>query len=212
VHLVLGLDEAGRGPILGPMVLAGVLLRPARSSALRKAGVVDSKKFVGPEAHTRRTELARRIRELADAVEIRVACNLTIDARVAKNQLNHLERELAGDIIRSCPPARRIIADGARMFAPLRAEFAAFESHDRGESVHVAVAAASIVAKAERDALFLAIARRYEPEFGPIKGGGYENAGTRAFLAAYAERHGKLPPETRLSWGGSTRKLQLSLF
>ena len=64
----------------------------------------------------------------------------------------------------------------------------------------MAVAAASIVAKVERDRLFLEIAARYVTDFGPIRGLGYSNAGTRAFAAAYHARHGRLPPEARASW------------
>jgi hypothetical protein len=51
-----------------------------------------------------------------------------------------------------------------------------------------------------RDELFHVIVRRYEHEFGPIGGGGYENAATHKFLRAYVERYGRLPPEARRSW------------
>jgi ribonuclease HII len=70
-----------------------------------------------------------------------------------------------------------------------------------GESVHVAVAAASIIAKDQRDRLFSEIAARYSDEFGEIRGGGYINAATADFLRRYHERYHKLPPETRRSWG-----------
>src|SRR5450432_3733463 len=71
---------------------------------------------------------------------------------------------------------------------------------DPGESKHVAVAAASILAKVHRDELFARIVARYEPHFGPIRGGGYVNARTRAFTDAYRARFGTLPPEARTSW------------
>ena len=45
------------------------------------------------------------------------------------------------------------------------------------------------------------IAAQYEPEFGPIAGGGYENAATHAFVRAYVGRYGCLPREARRSWG-----------
>src|SRR6185503_13567754 len=89
---------------------------------------------------------------------------------------------------------------GKRLFGELRATFAHLEASDRGEDVHVAVAAASILAKVHRDQLFAAIAARYEDEFGPIEGGGYVNAGTRRFTSAYHKRFGTLPPEARRSW------------
>src|SRR5262249_59416357 len=106
----------------------------------------------------------------------------------------------AADIIAASRPAKRIVADGERMFKALKIRFPHLEARDRGESCHVAVAAASIIAKVRRDELFECIRRRYEPEFGPIGGGGYENARTHAFLRAYCARYGRLPPEARRSW------------
>src|SRR5262249_34958803 len=96
--------------------------------------------------------------------------------------------------------AKKILCDGRRMFAPLAARFPHLVARDRAEEHHVSVAAASIIAKVRRDELFRCIARRYEPEFGPLGGGGYENAHTHRFLRAYVKRYGVLPPEARRSW------------
>jgi ribonuclease HII len=57
-----------------------------------------------------------------------------------------------------------------------------------------------VVAKALRDDRFNRIRARYEPEFGPIAGGGYGNAATRKWLRAYVERYRRLPDEARRSW------------
>lgn len=209
----LGLDEAGRGPVLGPMVLAGVCLRPRRAAALTRAGVTDSKAFgAGEEAHARRAELAAKIRAAAESVVVRVVDVSEIDRRVTGGQLNALEREVAVWIIERSAPADKIVADGERLFGPLRAAYPRLCARDRGESLHVAVAAASVVAKARRDELFACIARRYEPEFGPLAGGGYENAATHRFLRAYVDRYGRLPPEARRSWSGVSAHLQLELL
>lgn len=89
------------------------------------------------------------------------------------------------------------------MFAPLKTRYRNLRPVDRGESAHVAVAAASIVAKTVRDDAFAAIAQKYAPEFGPLAGGGYLNAPTRRFIDLYTQRYGAPPPETRLSWGAS---------
>jgi ribonuclease HII len=212
-RLTLGIDEAGRGPILGPLVMAGVALKPRRSAALTRAGVADSKKFgAGREAHEKRKALAERIRNEADHYDVHVIEVVEIDRRVRQNQLNVLEREVATVIIERAPACRRIVLDGERMFAPLRERFPHAESHNNGESAHVAVAAASILAKVARDDHFFAIAERYEAEFGKIEGGGYENVHTRTFLERYVAVYGRLPPEARHSWGGATARLQLSLL
>jgi ribonuclease HII len=199
--LVLGIDEAGRGPALGAMVLAAVALTPAASRRLSRAGVADSKSFgAGPDAHEARVELARLIEGVASFIGIEICDVETIDAYVARGALNVLERERAERMIQRAPACRRIIADGRRLFAALSVTFPHLEAVDRAEEFHVAVAAASICAKVRRDELFACIAARYEHEFGPVRGQGYVNAATRTFTRAYVRKHGFLPPEARLSW------------
>lgn len=197
----LGIDEAGRGPVLGPMVVAAVALRPARAGVLTRRGVCDSKLFgAGPEARARRSELAGEVRRLAEWVGVEVHDHLEVDRYASRGRLNELEREAARRLIGGCPPVTRIVADGVQVFGPLRRELPHLRAFDDGESAHVAVAAASIVAKDRRDALFAAIASRYRAEFGELRGGGYVNAATAEFLRLYKQRHGCLPPETRRSW------------
>jgi len=199
--LVLGLDEAGRGPILGPMVMAAVALRPSRAAALTRAGVMDSKRFgAGPEAHAARAALLPRILEAAAWWEVCVIDVAEVDRFTRRGHLNRLEQQRAAGFIRSAPPVRRVVCDGARLFAPLRALHPRLDALDHGEEQHVAVAAASVLAKVRRDELFHKISARYRPEFGPIRGGGYMNDATRAFLRAYIERRASLPPEGRRSW------------
>ena len=203
-ELTLGIDEAGRGPVLGPMVLAAVAVDPGAARALTRAGVADSKKFAGkPDAHEIRARLAALIRARATFVALTVVEPDEIDSRVDKGELNVLERERAALLIGAAPRCRRIIADGERLFAPMRVDFPELRAYDRGESRHVAVAAASIVAKDERDRRFAVVRARYRAEFGELAGGGYLNPPTRAFLAAYRARFGCLPPEARRSWGSS---------
>ena len=198
---MLGIDEAGRGPALGAMVLAAVALAPAASRRLTRAGVADSKSF-GSDGRARATRqrLATLIQEHAAYFSLEVCDVETIDSYVRRGALNVLERERAEVLVRAAPACKRIVADGKRLFGALRATFPHFEATDRAESKHVAVAAASILAKVHRDHLFAQIAARYEPQFGPIHGGGYVNACTRAFTSAYRARFGALPPEARSSW------------
>ena len=205
LKITLGVDEAGRGPAIGPMVMAAVALDSRAAAALSRAGLTDSKSYgAGEEAHAIRCDLDRMIRAKAKFVVSIEVEHTTIDQRVVRGELNVLERELAASMIEQAQTELtgidRIIADGKRMFAPLGQRFERFESHDDGESVHAAVAAASVVAKVIRDNRFAQIRARYEAEIGPIAGGGYANAATRRWLRAYAERHGRLPDEARLSW------------
>ena len=200
-QLVLGIDEAGRGPGIGPMVLAAVALDVDAEMLLAQAGVRDSKVFGSTSAGRQaRTRLAALIREHAAWSALEICEVPEVDAYVARSQLNLLERERAEILIGRAPTCVRIVADGRALFAPLVAQYPHLEAVDRAESAHMAVAAASICAKAMRDELFEAIARRYEPEFGALRGGGYVNPATVAFVAEYVRRHGQLPPEARKSW------------
>jgi ribonuclease HII len=200
-QLVLGIDEAGRGPGIGPMVLAAVALDDGSEALLAQAGVRDSKVFgSGVAGKQARARLAALVRKHALFVSVEVCEVSDVDAYVVRSALNLLERERASLLVRRAPACARIIADGRTLFAPLRAEFPHLEAVDRAESAHAAVAAASICAKALRDELFEAIALRYQPEFGVLRGGGYVNPATLAFVAEYVRRHGRLPPEARKSW------------
>ncbi len=210
--MILGIDEAGRGPVLGPLVVAAVLLDPRRAGALTRLGVRDSKHFGarGP-AVGRRGLLADHVERLAEWVGVRVYPAEEVDRRAFSGELNVLEREAARSLLADVPRRRRIkriLADGERVFGSLAAEIPRMEALDHAESRHVAVAAASIVAKVRRDRLFAALADRIRRDYrewcgedlGSIRGGGYVNAATEALLRRFHERTGSLPPGTRHSW------------
>lgn len=217
-RLTLGIDEAGRGPAIGPMVMAAVALESRDAAVLTRKGLSDSKTYgAGDDAHAIRSELAIEIRRRAKFVATVVIEHTEIDERVCRGELNVLEREHACRLIDQAPACDKIIADGKRMFQQLAMKYTQFISVDRAEEAHAAVAAASVVAKVIRDDRFNAIKARYEAECGPIRGGGYANAETRKWLRTYVEKYGKLPEEARLSWPyphladllGTARPLQL---
>lgn len=215
MKLTFGADEAGRGPILGPMVIAVVALDRGGAIALRKRGIADSKAFgAGEEAIVRRAALATLVRERARKLAVRIVEVDEIDRFTFRGQLNALERKVVRELLEElgCARDEKIICDGTVLFSGLRAFYPNLRALDRGEEAHVAVAAASIVAKDLRDRAFAEIAGRYAPEFGPLNGGGYVNAATRRFLDAYRERYGGLPPEARKSWGAEKIDPNLPLF
>jgi ribonuclease HII len=199
--LTLGIDEAGRGPAIGPLVMAAVAVNTKTAAALTKAGLADSKSYgAGPAAHGTRSALANVIRQRAQWFTVEVIDVNVIDQRVFRGELNALERETAAMMISKAPACRRIFADGARMFEPMRMQFPHMICKDGAESLHAAVAAASVLAKCARDAIMAEIAAKYATDFGIIRGGGYVNDGTRDFLRAFAKRHADVPAELRMSW------------
>src|SRR5262249_17410373 len=119
-RLTLGIDEAGRGPAVGPMVMAAVALDSRVAAALTRKGLRDSKSFgAGDGAHAIRTELAAEIRARATFVAVVEIEHTEIDERVTRGELNVLEREIATKLIAQAPTVDKIIADGKRMFSAL---------------------------------------------------------------------------------------------
>jgi ribonuclease HII len=199
--VILGIDEAGRGPVIGPMVLCGVWLRSASEEQLDALGVQDSKAFgSSATARQRREELAAAIRQLCDGVTVLVVDAGEVDRWVSQGRLNHLERELARVIIDSGPTADAIIADGATLFSPLQSRYPQLQARNKADASVPVVAAASIVAKDERDRCFSALVAPHEQTLGPIRGGGYANKGTEAFVRRHVEATGELPQGVRRSW------------
>lgn len=208
---VYGVDEAGRGPILGPMAMAVVVLDRKATRTLTKLGVQDSKRFgAGTKAQEQRAALTAHIHQHAKAWACELVSVQIIDEHTFRGQLNRLEQDVALQLLRQLGASLEaaIICDGANLFRPLQRHFPQLQAVNDGESHHVAVAAASIIAKHARDTAFAEICSRYEPEFGPVAGGGYANAATRRFLTAYAAARGGLPPEARKSWGAEKLPVQ----
>src|SRR5262249_8729383 len=86
LRLTLGIDEAGRGPAVGPMVIAAVVLDSRSAAALTRSGLCDSKSYgAGDEAHTIRTALDVEIRKRARFVSLIEVEHTEIDERVSRH-------------------------------------------------------------------------------------------------------------------------------
>lgn len=163
--LPCGVDEAGRGPLAGPVVAAAVILDPERPIA----GLADSKKL----SATRREKLAIEIRAKALAWHVAEATVEEIDdLNILQATLLAMQRAVGGLALR---PAEALI-DGnhcPRLDLPARAIIG-------GDATVAAISAASILAKTVRDAGMLELDTRF-PEYGFARHKGY---GTAAHLAA----------------------------
>lgn len=178
---VAGIDEAGRGPLAGPVVAAAVILSPG----CFLAGVDDSKKLSPP----RREELFDVITQGALSVGIGIVDSQTID-RINILQATLLAMKTA--IQELDPPPDLLLIDGiSKVPLPLQQMTIV-----KGDSVSLSISAASIIAKVTRDRLLLELDTLY-PLYGFAEHKGY---GTRKHLAAIA-RHGPTP-EHRLSFRG----------
>jgi ribonuclease HII len=170
VARVAGLDEAGRGPLAGPVVAAAVVIAPDR----RIKRLADSK-VLSPE---RRAELFTVIQDRAVAVGVGIVDQLTID-RINILQATRLAMKLALDDLGVVPEL--VITD----FVSLRDLPCPQKNLVDGDARCATVAAASIVAKVTRDRI-MAEADKQFPEYGFARHKGY---GTPDHLAAL-DRYG----------------------
>lgn len=168
-----GVDEAGRGPLCGPVVAAAVILDPARPIM----GLNDSKKLT----ERRRVALADEIREKALAWAIAEASVAEIDTlNILHASLLAMQRAIDGLAL---APVRALV-DGNRCPPGLRCPG---EAVIGGDSLYAEIAAASILAKTTRDAAMVELDRDH-PQYGFARHKGYP---VPAHLAALQE-HGVL--------------------
>jgi len=121
-----------------------------------------------------------------------------IDRRVARNELNVLEREIAVRLSIAPPPFDRIIADGKKHVRRARPALLHFESHDRAEESSLGRRGLGH-RQGARDERFAQIRARYEPELGPIAAAAIPTR-PRALVRLHVLRYGRLP--TRLASAG----------
>lgn len=193
----LGVDEAGRGSILGPLIMAGVTVNPETQHKLETYGIQDSKLFGSSlKAQKTRAQLAEKICRICPFKIIAVAAD-DVDFYVENQSLNILEQEKAKTII-STLPADQVILDGLNLFKPLVDERTS--AINKADLKYISVAAASILAKSERDRLFEKLIDPYTMEYGEVKGGGYANQATLKFVKWHLKNKYKLPPFYRKSY------------
>ncbi|MDN3521360.1 ribonuclease HII [Halomonas ramblicola] len=183
-----GVDEVGRGPLVGSVVAAAVILDPARPIA----GLGDSKALTAK----RREALDGEIRGRALALAVAEATAAEIDD-LNIYHATHLAMRRAIDAL--APAAEYLLVDGNR----LPGHHVPGQAVVKGDARHPAIAAASILAKVARDAQMRALDARH-PDYGFARHKGYP---TREHLATL-ERLGPLP-EHRRTFGPVRRQLAL---
>ncbi|WP_083509151.1 ribonuclease HII [Planococcus rifietoensis] len=171
--LVAGIDEAGRGPLAGPVVTAAVIL-PEDCSAF--IGLDDSKII----AKAKRNELALLIKQQATSWSVHIQPPEAID-RLNIFQATKQSMEAAANNL-STPPDI-VLADAMKLTLSMTSE-----AIIKGDAKSLCIAAASILAKTGRDDLMDEYAEMY-PQYGFSKHAGY---GTKDHLAAL-EAHGPCP-------------------
>jgi ribonuclease HII len=202
---VLGIDEAGRGPVIGPLVVAGVMIPERKFSILRKMGVKDSKKLT-PE---RRRFLARKIRRIARVFTVKISASDIDRMRERGFNLNEIEKIAIKRIIAEAQPDRVIIdsvdVKPERLEEEIRSHFGEIEvtAEHGADTRYYPVAAASIIAKVERDLEIESIQKKNR-KLGDIGSGYPSDPRTREFLESFT--YDELPDFVRRSWATVQKK------
>lgn len=178
VLLIAGVDEAGRGPLAGPVIAAAVILNPARPIA----GLADSKTL----SETRREQLAAAIRTHALAWALGRADVAEID-RINILQASLLAMRRAVENLRLTPS--QVLVDGNQCPSGLACPCQAII---KGDATVPAISAASILAKVARDAELRELHDRY-PAYGFARHKGYPTLAHREAL----RRFGPCPEHRR---------------
>ena len=199
--LVGGVDEAGRGSIIGPLVVAGVGIKESKLAELRKMGVRDSKTLT-PRARAR---LFGQIIRIVDSICVRKVAPEEVDGSVMLHGLNRLEASVMAGVIDSIG-ADEIYVDccdvnparfGESIDQRLSCRPRKIHSLHHADSLNVVVSAASIIAKITRDQEIQEIRNKYGPEIGS----GYpSDATTMDFIRKWVADNGEAPDFARKSW------------
>lgn len=202
---VVGVDEAGRGAWIGPLVVGAVAVRADQVPDLADAGACDSKALSAAE----REEVYRRLERWARLGSVELPPS-EIDRSVRRHALNRLEAEAFGRVARPFAPALvRVDACDANA-ARFGREVAAHGgpglrvvARHHADADDPLVGAASIVAKVRRDRTVRDLAE----QLGEEVGSGYPSDPTTVeFVRSFARAHpGPLPPWLRASWATTQR-------
>jgi len=205
---VVGVDDAGRGAIIGPLVIAGVLINEQDLPRLEKLGVKDSK-LLSPH---RREQLAEEIKKLALKYHIVKLAPAEIDKVVETgrklHRLNRLEAQAMAKVIAVLKPdvayvdASDVLADRFKRHImeslPLEVQIV---SEHKADAKYPVVSAASIIAKVERDRAIAELQERH----GNMGCGYPTDPKTIEFLESWIQKFGSYPEFVRKSWKPAKR-------
>jgi ribonuclease HII len=204
---VLGIDEAGRGPVIGSMFIGGFVTDEKDLDRLEDLGVKDSKKL----SDSRREGIRENLGEIGDSIVEEFTAS-SIDSMMEGMTINRIEIKGFARVIDQADPDKVVMdlpePDAEEFIEKIKKsmnsdstdiEFTA--EHGADDSFPV-VSAASIVAKSARESHVEDLHSKYGYDFAS----GYpHDKPTINFLERYLDQEGELPPETRRSWSTAER-------
>jgi len=210
--LVSGVDEAGRGPVIGPMVFSVVVLNKKGESKLTDLGVTDSK-LLNLET---RNSLFGKIKKISSEYKILSLSAAEITEWMGSASLNEVEAIKTAEMINllestpevcyvDCPDT--IPARYSQNIQNLCKKDTKIIAEHKADMNYISSAAASILAKVTRDEAILKI----EKEYGRMGSGYPSDPLTQAWLDDHWEKNHRFPGIVRKRWSTVSRKAQLRL-
>jgi ribonuclease HII len=205
---VAGIDEAGRGPMIGPMMICGVRMDSDRLHELESEGVRDSK-TLSPK---RRDRLAERVRDLASEVVVRPVLAYEIDTLRRKGvTMNEIEVRIFALIVKTLQP-KEVYLDAADVKperfgrrvgeeSGLIPKGCKIISEHKADAKYPIVSAASIVAKSERDRRI----KELHTEFGNFGSGYPADPVSVNYIRKLIASGEKIPHIVRQTWESVSR-------
>ena len=207
---VLGIDEAGRGCVLGALVIGGFIAEDVDDIVLREAGAADSKTMT----HKKRLE-ARSLLTALGTADVRLVTPQQIDA----GNLNHLEEAVIVDLVQTWKPDL-VLVDAlghpsaipkivARLQERVGVEVRPrWTMEPKADGTYPTVGAASIFAKTTRDGWLDAVRETY----GDFGSGYPSDPKTRNWITEWAKTRRPWPPIVRTRWQTIVDLAQQALF
>jgi ribonuclease HII len=201
--LIAGVDEAGRGCVIGPLVVAGVLVKEENLQVLRQLGVKDSKLLSAKKRETLFGEITR-LAESHHIIKLSPSeIDRVVDSGRKLHKLNRLEAETMAQIINMLKPdeayvdAADVLEDRFKYhIQELLTVKTNLTSKHKADKIYPAVSAASIIAKVTRDSEIAALTAQH----GDFGSGYLHDPKTMTFLKQLLKTNGEYPDFVRKSW------------
>ncbi len=206
---ICGVDDAGRGSMLGPLVIAGVSIDKKKVRKLSQLGVKDSKKL----SKNKRELLYSQIISIVDCYYVAKILPKSIDTSVSKHRLNQLEAKYMAKVITKLGPdtsyidscdvnPKRFGLEVSRLSNNKK-----IRSYHHADSKFIVVSAASILAKVTRDRAIARLRKNYD------LGSGYpSDKKTINFVKNYYKEQKTIPNFVRKSWSPTKKILEEIYF
>lgn len=196
--LICGIDEAGRGPAIGPLVICGAVVDEEGEEALKSINVKDSKLLTPKQ----REVLFDKIKKIVKKYEILIISPQEIDLAVLSKEdnLNWLEAKKSAEIIKKLKPDKAILdcpSTNIKAYKDYMNELlkdkTEIVAEHKADAKYPVVSAASILAKVTRDAEI----KKLEQKYGKLGSGYPADPVTHKFLQENFNKH---PEILRHSW------------